>query len=289
MSSRTRTFDPSFKFPVKPAPPKPLQIPASYQNFSIGSHLLFLVVSLVSFVTAVNIADDNPGLLFLPFLPIFIGIYIVARIVRGGWYNYRLGWHRQSHVEFEKERSRYQRNLEKLSGDAFVDSQNLASEDRSRLGRVQESVDYILTSEIHRSGQILDTTRNQVVLRDLEWRIAKDSLRATRAEQKLQEIGQPKSDHPQAKNSYEQAQKALKTLRSEIEERVTKIVEYADQVRYAGNLLDDDHRVEDYNDVFTELQIETAAGLQQDASLNSLLEAQKVGLEVVEMHTKLGL
>ncbi|MEU3025921.1 hypothetical protein ABZ644_24865 [Nocardiopsis alba] len=289
MPSRTRTFDPGFNPPVRPVPPKPLEIPASYKNFSFGSHCLFLVASLVSFVVAVNMANDNPGLLFLPFLPILIGVYIVARIVRGIWCNYRLGWHQQSQIEFEKEKIRYRRNIENLSGDVFVDSRDLGFEDRARLEQAQGAVEYILKSEIHRSGKILDVTKNKVVLRDLEWQIAKDCLRADRADRKLQEIGRPKSDNLQAKDSYEQAQKALEALRSEIGGRVVKIVEYADQVRCAENLMDDENRVVEYNEIFTELQVETAAGAQQDAALNSLIEAQKVGLEVVEMHAKLGL
>ncbi|MFV2195255.1 hypothetical protein [Nocardiopsis sp. LOL_012] len=181
------------------------------------------------------------------------------------------------------------KKIKRLSGVDYVDPATLEHQDRDRARLLQEAVEVILSSPLHRSGKVLDRERNEVVLADLKWQIAKDLQKATTADRKMQDIGIPTSDNPRASTSHKQALLALQKIRMQADVNIEKIAVYSNKVKYAESLLEDEKRADAYGEVFAELEVESVREGQQSEALESLVAAQEAALEVVELHTKMNL
>lgn len=192
----------------------------------------------------------------------------------------------------QEKAGRHQKQAELLAeaaGRDHITVDMLAKRSQPLLRRVQSAVDAILDSPLHSEGRLLDTARNTVVLRDLEWQIAADLYKASLAERELIEVGAPDSDQEQANQSYQRALGAVHHLRSEAESRVTTIQGYATRVRKAQQLMADMERVGDYDRIADALLAESVGGQQQDEALDSLEDAKRDARHIARLHQDLGL
>lgn len=174
-------------------------------------------------------------------------------------------------------------------GQDYVDPELLTQRDRDTLVPLQRAVDSVLASPLHGSGQLLDTTRNSVVLRDLEWQIACDLWKASRAEVDLAAVGEPRGDGEMALSARERATRAIEEIRSAVADRTDAITGYAARVRQAQERLEDAERAAEYERIANDLLAETSGGTQQDEALRSLLAVQQEALKIARLHHELGL
>jgi hypothetical protein len=186
-------------------------------------------------------------------------------------------------------RNRQLKLINDAAGLDYVTYDMLTAEDQQLLGQVQGAVDTVLDSPLHESGQLLDTTRNAVVLHDLEWQIASDLLKASNATVDLLRVGAPRSEQAQAHLSHQRAVQAIEKLRSEAGRRIQAICGYASRVRKAQLLLEDLGKVGEYDRIADDLLAESAGGRQQDEALDSLADAQKDALRIALIHDELNL
>ena len=218
----------------------------------------------------------------IPVVSPVIIILLVALII------FTIRWYFQPKSTMER-RNQQLRLLEEAAGRDYVTYDMLTAQDQQLLGQVQGAVDAVLGSPLHQSGQLLDTTRNSVVLHDLEWQIASDLLKASDATVDLLKVGAPRSEQEQANLAHRRAVEAIDKLRAEADRRVQAIRGYAGRVRKAQLLLEDLGRVGEYDRIADELLAESAGGRQQDAALDSLADAQKDALRIARIHDELDL
>ncbi|GAB3725096.1 hypothetical protein [Nocardiopsis oceani] len=227
-----------------------------------------------------------PVVLFLMvLLPEAVPLILVALIV-GCILAVR--WYRAPQGKLERHRQ-LKKLLAAAAGRDYVTAGLLTRRNRPLLRRVQSAVDTVLESPLHRRGQLLDTARNTVVLRDLEWQIAADLHKASSAERELNGVGAPRSDQEQANLAHRRAVEAINSLRAEAGKRVAAIQGYAARVRKAQHLLEDMGRIERYDRIANEILAESAGGRQQDEALASLEDAQRDALRIARLHEELGL
>jgi hypothetical protein len=174
-------------------------------------------------------------------------------------------------------------------GQDYVDPDLLTQHDRDALISLQRAVDTVLASPLHSSGQLLDTTRNSVVLRDLEWQIACDLWKASRAEAELAAVGGPRGDGEMVLSAHERATRAIEEIRSAVANRTDAITGYAARVQQAQERLEDAERAAEYERIANDLLAETSGGTQQDEALQSLLAVQQEALKIAQLHHELGL
>jgi hypothetical protein len=197
-------------------------------------------------------------------------------------------WYSRPKRQIEQ-RKRELELLKQSEGVDYITVGLLVPPDQEVLTQLQDSVDAILGSPLHRSGQLLDTTRNTVVLRDLEWQIASDLLKASEAARDLKKIGAPRSEQEQANLAHQRATRAIQQLRADADRRVQAIRGYAIRVRKAQLFIEDSERVGEYDRIADKLLTESAGGHQQDEALNSLADAQKDAQKIALIHDELGL
>lgn len=201
---------------------------------------------------------------------------------------FTLRWYFQPKSKMDRH-NRQLKLINEAAGLDYVTYDMLTAQDQKLLGQAQDAVDAVLESPLHQSGQLLDTTRNAVVLHDLEWQIASDLLKASDATVDLLKVGAPRSEQEQANLAHQRAVQAIKTLRSQADRRVQAIRGYAGRVRKAQLLLEDLGRVGEYDRIADELLAESAGGRQQDEALDSLADAQKDALRIALIHDELDL
>ncbi|WP_304451757.1 hypothetical protein [Nocardiopsis sp. YSL2] len=165
--------------------------------------------------------------------------------------------------------------------DWFVDPGMLDAPARALLGRAQRAVDSVLASSLHDQGLLLDTVRNQVVLRDVEWSIADRLREHTRTRRTIGGIATP-GEH--SRRAAERAREVLDEDVARVTDRVRVLEDYASKVSTA-ELSAYDRRAAARLDALT-----LAAGAdhgQQDEALASLVEAQRLALRVAELSAEL--
>ncbi|WP_017585993.1 hypothetical protein [Nocardiopsis ganjiahuensis] len=263
------TVRPGADIPEPTAPPTRQEIQDRI-DFKSKSGWFFWIASASAFFAVIALP---------PAAPVIIVLLVALIILMFRWY-----FRPKSQMEL---RNKQLRLLAEAAGRDYVTYEMLTGQDQSLLGQAQRAVDAVLDSPLHRSGQLLDTTRNSVVLHDLEWQIASDLLKASDATVGLLRIGAPRSEQEQANLAHRRAVQAVDKLRSEADRRVQAIRGYAGRVHKAQLLLDDLGRVGEYDRIADELLAESAGGRQQDAALASLVDAQKDALRIARIHDDL--
>lgn len=189
----------------------------------------------------------------------------------------------------ERRYLRHEELLEEAHGQDYVDPGLLAQQDHEALASLQEAVDSVLASPLHRSGQLLDASQNTVVLRDLEWQIACDLLKASQAEDDLAAVGEPRSGRETVMSALERATHAINEIRSATHKRTDAIIAYADRVQQVQELMEDVKRAEEYSRIANDLRAQVTGGTQQDEALESLLAVQQEAMKIAQLHKELGL
>lgn len=270
MSDR-KTLRPGAELPKPAPPPSPEELKAR-EDFKSTSGCAAGIV-IVPVLITVSIGSEA--------VPFLILALIIGALAVFTWYQLPQGKLEQHQKQVKL--------LEEAAGRDYVTVDMLIGRDQPLLRRVQSSVDAIMESPLHREGRLVDTTRDTVVLRDLEWQIAADLYKASQAEKELLEVGAPGSDQKQANQAYQRALGAIRLLRDEAEGRVKVIQGYAARVRKAQRLLADMERVGDYDRIADGLLAESAGGRQQDEALDSLEDAKRDAEHIARLHQDLGL
>lgn len=270
MSDR-KTIRPSAKLP-EPVPPPTTEELQARESFKATSGCLGGIAFIALFFV----------LSFAPEAGLFLILALIVGFMCGCW------WYVAPYTKLEQHRNQT-KLLAEAAGQDYITVGRLVPPDQTLLRRVQSAVDTVLNSPLHRDGRLLDTTRNTVVLRDLEWQIATDLDKASQAEKELIKVGAPGSDQEQANQAYQRALKAVHHLRSEAAVRIKAIQGYATRVRKAQQLMEDMGRVGDYDRIADGLLAESAGGRQQDEALESLEDAKRDAQHIARLHQDLGL
>ncbi|MFL1427232.1 MULTISPECIES: hypothetical protein [unclassified Nocardiopsis] len=156
----------------------------------------------------------------------------------------------------------------------------LDDQGRALLARTQQAVDTVLESGLHREGLLLDSVRNQVVLAETEWTIARGLGDLARS---LREIEATPITGERSRAAAERARVALAEERGHLERRIELLEEYADRVRAADDERTDSTSAHELGAI-TDRVIEAGAARDlHDESLASLVRAQEAALRLSEL------
>lgn len=166
--------------------------------------------------------------------------------------------------------------------DSYISADMLDGKARALLGRVQSAVDTVLGSPLHQRGDLLDRTRNKVVLTDLEWSLAESLLRHSRTRRQLAETRTP------GERSRQAAEKVRVNLDEDVRQalsRVRTLESYADTVRAAELEPQDRQTATELNAIAESTAQERAGDYQQDEALRSLNQAREFARRIAELTT----
>ncbi|MFL1427231.1 MULTISPECIES: hypothetical protein [unclassified Nocardiopsis] len=169
--------------------------------------------------------------------------------------------------------------LEALA-DHYVLPERVEGEYRALLERTRRAVEAILDSDPHREGLLLDTVRNQVVLAETEWAIARGLARlsgeAARAD------GTPVAGE-RSRAAAERARAALAEERGHLERRIELLEEYATGVRSFEAERADAASAREFDAIADRVLESGAARDLHDEALTSLVRAQELALRLSEL------
>ncbi|TDQ48013.1 hypothetical protein [Actinorugispora endophytica] len=162
----------------------------------------------------------------------------------------------------------------------FVSADALDRPARELLLRAQTAVDTVLRSSPHRQGLLLDRTRNQVVLADIEWSLAESLLRQSRNRRRIDTTPTPGE---RSRRAAERARAALDKDVAGVRARIKVLESYADKVRAAEREEEDRRAAEVLEAITADVTQAGAAHPYQDEALGSLVQAQELALRVASL------
>jgi hypothetical protein len=169
--------------------------------------------------------------------------------------------------------------LESLA-DHCVLPEQVEGEYRALLERTRRAVDTVLDSAPHREGLLLDTVRNQVVLAETEWTIARGLARLS-AETARADTTPVVGERSRA--AAERARAALSEERGHLERRIGLLEEYAAGVRSFEAERADAASAREFDAITDRLVESGAAHDLHDESPASLVRAQQAALRLSEL------
>lgn len=216
--------------------------------------------------TVILFATDNPFAA--------IGVFVLIAVVgKGGasiWLSHKAG------------------SLERLlreNAQHCVDPAHLHARERDLLVRAQRAVARVLGSPLHERGLLNDPTREEVVLNDVEWSIARQALSQSERRRRIEAVPVPGDRSRQA------AVRALAALDREQEETVRQvdtIVRMADQVIGAERELVDRANALRLENIRVEDPWTHAAAKVDSESLDSLPRARDTGQRIAALMASQG-
>ncbi|WP_306369940.1 hypothetical protein [Nocardiopsis sp. CC223A] len=151
---------------------------------------------------------------------------------------------------------------------------------RALLERTQRAVDAVLGSGLHREGLLLDTVRNEVVLAETEWTVARGLADLARS---LEEIESTPVTGERSRAAAQRALVALAEERGRLETRIRLLEEYANRVRAAEEERIDAVSARELESIADRITEAGAANEHQEAELRSLVSAQEAALRLAEL------
>ncbi|CAL9538376.1 hypothetical protein SUDANB121_04203 [Nocardiopsis dassonvillei] len=172
------------------------------------------------------------------------------------------------------------RRVTESMADRYVLPEQVKGEYRALLERTRRAVDAVLGSGPHREGLLLDTVRNEVVLAETEWTVARGLAGLARS---LQEIESTPVTGERSRAAAARALAALTQERGRLEGRIRLLEEYADRVRAAEEKRIDAVSARELESIADRITEAGAAHEHQEAELRSLVSAQEAALRLAEL------
>lgn len=219
------------------------------KRFKVGSGALYTTVFAIGILTSCQVGEQDPeaGISTLQaFFVVFIGLAIAL---------YCLGRYLDSDP------------VVRLPSGGRILPEELAEPETEHLLTLQEAVDTILESPLHREGLLDDTIRSRVVLRDVEWSIARQLIQLSAARRRIDRT--PVSG-PQSQAAADQARAELTRRQRPALAQIDTITEHAQHVAAAEAQVADTESAR----YLTEL----ASGIAEQAGTESITEADAASL-----------
>lgn len=235
------------------------------KRFKVGSGVLFITVFAIGILTSCQVGEQDPeaGLSTLhAFYVVFIGLAIAL---------FYLGRYLDSAP------------VVRLPSGGRILPEELAEPEAEHLTNLQEGVDTILRSPLHKQRLLDDAIRVRVVLRDVEWSVARQLLQQSATRQR---IGTTPVSGPQSQAAADRALAELDRRQRGTLDQIETITEHAWHVHAAETQLADTESAHYLTELGSDIaeQTGTESATQTDAaSLASLRLAEESARRIAEL------